>query len=156
MSPSSGDALSGQFALSPAPQLFRDRQFWLAVVLPVFFWIGLYQLLAPRDIAHPPLFWLNQVLLIPIVEELVFRGWLQGSLLRRRAMRNGYCGISLANFAAALLFSAAHFFSHPPIWAAGVIVPALVFGYFRERHNSVYPAILLHVYYNGGYFAFLE
>jgi membrane protease YdiL (CAAX protease family) len=39
-----------------------------------------------------------------------------------------------------------------PALAAGVLLPALLFGYFRDRHDSVLPAIALHVFYNAGYF----
>jgi membrane protease YdiL (CAAX protease family) len=33
-----------------------------------------------------------------------------------------------------------------------VLLPSLLYGYFRDRHGSVYPAIALHVFYNAGYF----
>jgi hypothetical protein len=44
-----------------------------------------------------------------------------------------------------------HLWSHPAGWAAAVIVPSLVFGYVRDRYQSVYPSIVLHLYYNAGY-----
>ena len=61
-------------------------------------------------------------------------------------------GFTLANLATSVLFTALHFVSHPPLWAAGVLLPSLLYGYFRDRHDSVYPAIALHVFYNAGYF----
>ena len=139
----------------PPGGLLRDRQFWLAVLLPLLFWFAWWLAMPTRSQPLPASFWLNQVFLIPLLEEVIFRGWLQGRLLRSHKMRRYCCGISWANLATALLFSLAHFFTHPPLWALAVIIPALVFGYFRERHNSLYPAILLHVYYNGGYFAII-
>ena len=54
--------------------------------------------------------------------------------------------------AAWLVFTALHFVNHPPPWAAAVLLPSLLFGYFRDRHGSVLPAIVLHVFYNAGYF----
>lgn len=138
-----------------AGRLLRDWQFWLAVLLPLLFWLAWWLAVPTRPQPFPASFWLNQVFLIPLIEELIFRGWLQGGLLRSPAMRRHCCGISLANLATALLFSLAHLFTHAPLWAVAVVIPALVFGYFRERHHSLYPAILLHVYYNGGYFAII-
>jgi membrane protease YdiL (CAAX protease family) len=45
-----------------------------------------------------------------------------------------------------------HFINHPPFWALAVFFPSLVFGYFRDRCDSVVPAITLHILYNFGYF----
>lgn len=50
-----------------------------------------------------------------------------------------------------LQFSALHFIGHPPLWAAGVLLPSLLYGFFRDRHDSVLPPIALHVFYNAGY-----
>lgn len=138
-----------------AGRLLRDWQFWLVVLLPLLFWISWWLALPTRSNPAPASFWLNQVFLIPLIEELIFRGWLQGRLLRSQKMRRHCCQISFANLATALLFSVAHLITHPPLWALAVVIPALVFGYFRERYNSLYPAIFLHVYYNGGYFAII-
>lgn len=93
---------------------------------------------------------LRFILVQPIVEEIVFRGmmlgWLQGKLPQR------YGPITLANLLTAMAFSAAHLFSHPPLWALSVLVPGLIFGYFRERFDALWPAIVLHVWYNAGFF----
>jgi hypothetical protein len=35
--------------------------------------------------------------------------------------------------------------------ADSVIVPSLLFGYFRDRHRSLYPPPALHVLFNRGY-----
>lgn len=132
--------------------LWRDRQFALAVLLPLIASLVLYLVLEPRSSPREPAFWLNQIVLIPLIEELIFRGWLQGQLLRAQKCRSAWLGISCANALVASLFALAHLFTHPPVWAMLVVFPALVFGYFRERHNSVVPAIVLHIYYNGVYF----
>ena len=34
---------------------------------------------------------------------------------------------------------------------AAVIVPSLIFGYFRDRHGNIHAAVVLHVFYNAGY-----
>lgn len=97
-----------------------------------------------------PLAYLWPVLLLPILEEWVFRGALQPALGARWPQRYG--PLSLANLLASLAFTALHFFQHAPLWAASVFLPSLLFGYFRERHGNLASPILLHVWYNAGYF----
>lgn len=91
------------------------------------------------------------VALYPVLEELVFRGLLQGVLLRRGWGRRVAGPVTAANLAAAVVFAAAHLLRTSPGWAAAVVLPGLVFGYFRERHG-VGAAIALHVFYNAGFF----
>jgi len=92
-------------------------------------------------------------LVYPIVEELAFRGALQGWLLRYRAGKKQIiAGLTGANIITSCLFVAAHLFYQLPVWALLVIGPSLVFGWFRDRYQSVAPAILLHILYNSGYF----
>ena len=77
---------------------------------------------------------------------------IQDSLSRRlQAWRFNL--LSKANVLTSLLFTALHFFSHSPLWAAAVFLPSLVFGHFRERHNSLVSPIILHAFYNGLYFS---
>lgn len=94
--------------------------------------------------------WLSLVLVQPVVEELVFRGVLQGQLLRltdRRAIGP----VTLANLATTLGFSALHLLAQPAAWALAVAMPSLVFGHLRERFDSVAPAIAMHALYNAGF-----
>ncbi len=86
------------------------------------------------------------------MEELIFRGALQGELLRRGWEQQTIAGLSVANWITSLAFMALHFIAHPPLWAAAVLVPSLLFGHFRERFRSLYPPLSLHIYYNTGYF----
>ncbi len=96
--------------------------------------------------------WLAVILWQPLVEELLFRGVIQGFYLEYEWGRKSWMKISLANLVTSIMFMAMHFINHPPLWAIGVIFPSLVFGYFRERCDSVFPPIALHVLYNFGYF----
>ena len=58
----------------------------------------------------------------------------------------------MANGIAAALFAAGHLMNHPTLWAVAVMLPALTFGFFRDRYDSIWPAIALHMFYNTGYF----
>jgi len=88
----------------------------------------------------------------PLIEELLFRGVLQGELRRFPRLRTGWFGVSPANCLAALAFATVHLINHPPLWAAATVVPGLVFGWSRDRSGSVLPAMLLHAAFNAGFF----
>ncbi len=91
------------------------------------------------------------VIVMPVLEEIVFRGFVQEKLavLTRQV---SWSRISAANLITSLLFVAFHFISHPPVWAALVLIPSLVFGYSKDEFKSLMAPILLHVIYNAGYF----
>jgi membrane protease YdiL (CAAX protease family) len=88
----------------------------------------------------------------PLIEELLFRGVLQGYLRRFSKGRKGIAGISAANALTTVGFVAIHFVHQPPPWALGVAVPSLLFGYFRDRSGSVWPAVLMHSLFNAAFF----
>lgn len=93
------------------------------------------------------------VLAYPVLEEIVFRGGLQPALARRLPAAAG--PLTLANLLTSVVFCGLHFLFHPPLWAAGVFLPSLVFGYFYERHNGLAAPIVLHAVYNASYFLLL-
>jgi len=95
------------------------------------------------------------ILFYPIIEELAFRGVIQGYLSLHIPRHYFGAHLTVANLLTSLLFVAIHFVHHPPLWAIAVFVPSLIFGYFRERFGSVIPAIVLHAFYNGVYFGFM-
>lgn len=82
----------------------------------------------------------------PLLEEIAFRGLIQETLLRRLPYRFG--PLSAANLITSLLFAATHFGTRESWLAAAIFVPSLVFGYFRERHDSLASPIVLHAFYN--------
>lgn len=139
--------------------LLQDSWFWAAMVLGLFScWLLALLLGLSGEVVIPwfrwrTLVWL--VLIYPVVEEWVFRGLLQAWLQRQVFWRTACCGFSLANGAATLLFAGVHLFAHSPGWAALVILPSLIFGWFRDRYNSILPGTLLHASYNLAYFAIL-
>ena len=140
----------------PFKQLVSDRQFWLVILAGPFFWASLYAsgtaISGLEWLIGQPVLFLQLALLYPIVEELVFRGLLQESLGKTRLAGLAIYCISLPNILTSLVFTAFHFWYHSPAWALVVVFPSLVFGYFRDRYQHVIPAVVLHVFYNSGYF----
>jgi membrane protease YdiL (CAAX protease family) len=94
--------------------------------------------------------WIWFVLLLPVAEELVFRGVLQGQLLRLTSARRAG-PLTLANLCTTAGFVAMHLPNQPLLWALAVAVPSMLFGHLRERFDSVLPAMMLHAYYNTGF-----
>jgi uncharacterized protein len=141
--------------LMPPWQLARDGQFLIALaaapatlLLMTWLWPAWSAGIRP---GLPTVLWM--VLWQPLLEELLFRGAIQGRLETMPWGRRRLVGLSVANGVTTILFALAHLVYHVPLWAAGVIAPSLVFGHFRERYGRVYPAILLHAFYNGCYLA---
>ncbi|MBI5673083.1 MAG: JDVT-CTERM system CAAX-type protease [Nitrospirae bacterium] len=87
----------------------------------------------------------------PLFEELLFRGVIQGQLLQTAWGRKTWIGLSMSNLVVSLLFMSAHLAGHSLSWALLVFIPSLCFGFVRDRFGSVYPAIVLHAFYNAGY-----
>jgi len=88
----------------------------------------------------------------PVLEELVFRGALQGALLQTAWGKKAYGGISVANGLTSVVFVVVHLFNQSLVWAVLVFLPSLIFGAVRERYQSTRYSILLHSYYNLGFF----
>lgn len=136
--------------------LYRDRQFVLALLLGPAIWLGLYLFYRPQ----PGLRWLDDAatflmvaLLWPVVEEVVFRGGLQGWLSEKPWGMSRFAGLSYANMITSVIFSSLHFIEHPPLMAAAVFGPSLIFGHFRDRYSGwLVPSMILHCFYNAGYF----
>jgi uncharacterized protein len=128
-----------------------DRQALLALLAALPAWAALG--LAAGSHMHVPAgarAWISFVLVQPLVEELVFRGVLQGQLLRLSAARR-LGPVTLANLGTTAGFVALHFLAQPPLWALSVALPSLVFGHLRERFASVLPAVIVHAVYNAGF-----
>lgn len=133
----------------------RDDQFLAILATALLFWVVLYTWMLPEtDWLLPltqPLAFLLVVLVYPVLEEIVFRGALQGAL-RKYLGTKAWHGFTWANVITSILFSVAHLPFRPPLTALLVFVPSLVFGYFRDRHRSLKSPIFLHVFFNTGYF----
>lgn len=85
---------------------------------------------------------------VAIVEEVIFRGGIQGWLLRKDVFRLRLIGLSRANWLTSALFAAAHVWQHPLLLAPGYLAVSLVLGYFRERYKGILVPVALHAWYN--------
>lgn len=142
--------------LAHGDAFYRDRLFGLLLVAGGVFWVFLGLTLSLRPMSgHQFLSWrfVSLAFTQPCLEEFVFRGLFQGVLLTWSWGRATWYGLSVANGVTAGVFTLVHLWSHPPLWALAVLAPALAFGFCRDRYHNIYPAIVLHVFYNAGYFA---
>lgn len=131
-----------------------DRRFLIALALGPFAWLLLLLFSGPaRSLPQPGM--LLPVVVYPVLEEIVFRGGVQGWLSGYEFNRSALFGFSSANWLTSLLFVAAHLFAHSPLWALSVLLPSLLFGFFRDAYRSILPGIALHVFYNAGFFLLL-
>lgn len=134
-------------------RLCRDKCFALALLAgPVFWWINHYFELTRSEAELSLALLFSLVVLYPVLEELSFRGFLQGALLRTEAGRYSVFHISVANALTSVLFVGFHLLSQSLLWALAVLLPSLLFGVLRERHKSTLPCIILHCFYNLGFF----
>ena len=137
------------------PRLARDGHFGAAIVAAPLFWVAWFALTRPVvDLTWPvsaPVVFFLPAFAYPVLEEIAFRGALQGALWKTRLAEFAWGPISAANLLTSVVFVAAHFFWQLPYVAVSVIVPSLIFGYFRDRYRNIVPAVLLHVFYNTGF-----
>ena len=80
------------------------------------------------------------VLMAPLVEELVFRGFFQGQL------EAGYHDATKAVLISAVVFTVLHL---NPWWALQIYLLGVVLGYLAWRTGSIWPPFLVHAANNG-------
>jgi uncharacterized protein len=126
-----------------------DRQLVLAFVVPLLIWPWVpgwnSDSLQDGKFSYLALF-----LLTPVVEEIVFRGFLQGWLLNKGWFKKMTGGISRANWITSLVFACAHLWQHALVLLPGYFLVSLLLGHFRERYHGILVPVLLHGYYNLG------
>jgi membrane protease YdiL (CAAX protease family) len=98
-------------------------------------------IIPPRDAMALILSFVMIVILAPLVEELLFRGWIFGSLRARFS-----AGVTI--LVTAVLFAIVHM-DPTGLYPLAVLAPGLVLSVIRERTGSVKGAILAHAIYNG-------
>jgi membrane protease YdiL (CAAX protease family) len=124
------------------------------LLLAPLFWAAVWMSGLAFPFASRPAAWLTVASVVfwyPLVEELAFRGFLQGRVRALRAGTRQLGGLTLANWATSVAFVFWHAAFNPSLSVLGVGVPSLIFGHFRDRQGSVYPAILLHAAYNASF-----
>ncbi len=114
--------------------LLRQEPQWLLDDLSTFVWL---------------------VLFMPLIEELTFRGLIQEWWYAKLPDTYLFPPLTVANLITSLLFASIHLVHHTPLWALLVFFPSLLFGYSKERYNSIYPPIVLHSVYNWIYFSLI-
>jgi membrane protease YdiL (CAAX protease family) len=134
---------------------WQDPLFYLALAAALVYWTILYAATQPQlDLGWPlrePRRFIYPALLYPLFEELIFRGFIQ-DFFHRHLKPWGFGPLSHANILTSVLFTLLHFINHPPLWAAAVLFPSLVFGFFKDRTGRLNAPVTLHVFYNSGYF----
>jgi len=129
----------------------KDNRFLLAVLLGPIVWALLWGVVPGSNGAATAMLFVNMVLIYPLLEELAFRGFLQGWLLEQEFFTKQRFGLTAANLLTSIVFALAHLVNQPPLWAAAVFFPSLVFGYFRDRHQTIITSFMLHAWYNAGF-----
>ena len=136
--------------------LTRDPYFVGALLIGPLFWViysGLESVTLDKNWDSERTWLFVQVAFIyPVLEEVVFRGGLQGRILQPRLYDRKWHGISLANIVTSLAFAFFHLLNHDLSWAVAVFFPSLVFGFLFDRYRSLVPPIMMHILYNSGFF----
>ena len=143
-----------EVGLRTCPPFYRDRAFYLALLAGLLVLFAIYLFIPVSTSSIRPGQWSVVITLViwqPFWEELFFRGIIQGQIYKRSWGQRAWLKISNANMAASLAFTAIHIAYNPNLWSVSVFIPSLVFGYFRERHNTIYSAFALHGIYNLGF-----
>jgi len=99
------------------------------------------------------------VVLIPICEEIVFRGLLQHELASYNRLRQTVAGLSWDNIISSTLFSVTHALYFGNALVLLLEIPALILGLFYSRQRKLIYPICLHAWYNANgllVFALLE
>lgn len=135
-------------------RLSRDFEFGAALLGGPVFW-ALYAVCGAGPtpdlswpLRDPTALWLPG-LVYPVLEEIVFRGGLQGWLAAR--IHGDWRRWSLANLLTSVIFAALHLVNDSWLAALAIVFPSLIFGFFRDRYQRVLPGILLHCTYNLGF-----
>lgn len=94
-------------------------------------------------------FAITYTLIVPLTEELLFRGYILGKLNTEFAgFVNTRIGLSWAVIGSALLFGIWHVPNVRVFQVLFTIVGGLIFGVLREKTGTIYASVLLHIITN--------
>lgn len=136
--------------LSRCPRCYRDIRYVLAliagilVIVLVHDWVPVFS----SSHEHQWTYVLAIILWQPFIEEVLFRGIIQGQLSLRKWGGKEIFKISAANIVTSVLFVGLHLVNYFHVWSLTIFIPSLLFGYFRDEFHSVYPSFFLHSAYN--------
>ena len=129
-------------------EILSDKAYLIALLLPFPIWIYFSDFKGINYLSVNEILML--LILFPVTEELFFRGIIQPIIYKK--FSKTWRSISVANVLTSLLFSVTHLFNHNPIWALSTFFPSLVFGWSKDRYNTLLAPLMLHCYYNAGWF----
>ena len=129
-------------------EILSDKAYLIALLLPFPIWIYFSDLNGINYLSVNEILML--LILFPVTEELFFRGIIQPIIYKK--FSKTWRSISVANVLTSLLFSVTHLFNHNPIWALSTFFPSLVFGWSKDRYNTLLAPLMLHCYYNAVWF----
>ena len=140
---------------------YQDYLFYVYFFIAIAFWL-IYSLIFPVNLPQKALTWQQWqvfayiVIAYPIVEEIIFRGGMQGWLRKYQWAKITILGISIANVLVSIIFSILHIIIRPDDYTTyAIIIPSLIFGLFRDRHKHIISCTVLHIFYNMGSFFIL-
>ena len=136
--------------LLTCPQFYLDSRFILAVLVGMLALWGIHDWV-PVFSSSLTFQWKMLVSVLiwqPLIEELLFRGIIQGQLSKYNWGQHALFKITTANIVTSVLFVGMHMLYGPTIWSLTIFIPSFLFGYFRDTCNSVYPSMILHSVYN--------
>ena len=126
----------------------QDAIFYVLLMLPIPLWLGLF-------IHDPNIEKIDEdslilmILVLPVLEEIFFRGLLQPWLATNYPTKTS--NITQANIMTSSVFALVHLFAQPLLLALCTFIPSMIFGFAKERYSRLLPSIILHSSYNGGY-----
>lgn len=135
--------------------MWRDKLFYFFLILGPVFWAFLFFFIPiTKNLfwpANEPLYFAMVVFAFPFVEEVVFRGLIQDYFnYKFKSKKIGI--LTYANGITSIIFTALHFLFHPLLWALLIIFPSVIFGFAKERFSNLTAPVLLHIFYNLGFF----
>ena len=147
--------LLNEIGLKHKPQCYFNYRFVLTVLASILAVWVIHGWVQPYP-SHVEFNWLQLLSLIvwqPLIEEVLFRGIIQGQFAKHKWGQRSLLNISSANAATTVLFVTMHMVNTMPWYALTIFVPSLVLGYFRDYCDSIYPCIVIHSTFNAMLFA---
>ena len=132
-------SLLHEVGLKHKPQCYRNTRFLPAMLAGACFLL-LFHDFIPAFSSSFKFNWtvfLSLVIWQPLIEEVLFRGIIQGQFTKHEWGKHSWLNISSANLITSMLFVVMHMINRSPLFALTVFVPSLVFGYFRDYCNSI-------------------